>query len=78
MYQYMNKNGVIARNILTKPDAQDHVHNHRATISSSRSGNKLKARYGGSNMKKINNGCRLFISCMMEGIKQVNFKCGIL
>ena len=32
----------------------------------------LKARYGGSNMKKINNGCRLLISYMMEGIKKVN------
>ena len=38
----------------------------------------LKARYGGSNMKKINNGCRLLISCMMEGIKKVNLKNGIL
>ena len=39
---------------------------------------RLKARYGGSNMKKINNGCRLLISCMMEGIKKVNLKNGIL
>ena len=39
---------------------------------------KFKARYGGSNMKKNNNGCRLLISCMMEGIKKVNFKNGIL
>ena len=42
VYQYMNKNGVIARNILTKPDAQDHVHNPLAAIPSSRSDNKLK------------------------------------
>ena len=35
---------------------------------------KFKARYGGSNMKKINNGCRLLILYMMEDIKKVNFK----
>ena len=40
--------------------------------------NWLKARYGGSNMKKINNGCRLLIFYMMEGIKKVNWKNGIL
>ena len=34
----------------------------------------FKARYGGSNMKKINNGCRLLILYMMEDIKKVNFK----
>ena len=38
----------------------------------------LKARYGGSNMKKINNGGRLLIFYMMEGIKKVNWKNGIL
>ena len=38
----------------------------------------FKARYGGSNMKKINNGCRLLISYMMESIKKVNLKNGIL
>ena len=38
----------------------------------------FKARYGGSNMKKINNGYRLLISYMMEGIKKVNLKNGIL
>ena len=32
----------------------------------------FKARYGGSNMKKINNGGRLLIFYMMEGIKKVN------
>ena len=32
----------------------------------------VKARYGGSNMKKINNGGRLLIFYMMEGIKKVN------
>ena len=37
-----------------------------------------KARYGGSNMKKINNGGRLLIFYMMEGIKKVNRKNGIL
>ena len=35
---------------------------------------RFKARYGGSNMKKINNGCRLLILYMMEDIKKVNFK----
>ena len=39
---------------------------------------KLKARYGGSNMKKINNGGRLLIFYMMEGIKKVNWKNWIL
>ena len=34
----------------------------------------LKARYGGSNMKKINNGCRHLILYMMEDIKKVNLK----
>ena len=34
----------------------------------------VKARYGGSNMKKINNGGRLLIFYMMEGIKKVNWK----
>ena len=38
----------------------------------------FKARYGGSNMKKINNGGRLLIFYMMEGIKKVNWKNGIL
>ena len=38
----------------------------------------IKARYGGSNMKKINNGGRLLIFYMMEGIKKVNWKNGIL
>ena len=38
----------------------------------------VKARYGGSNMKKINNGGRLLIFYMMEGIKKVNWKNGIL
>ena len=38
----------------------------------------VKARYGGSNMKKISNGCRLLIFYMMEGIKKVNWKNGIL
>ena len=38
----------------------------------------FKARYGGSNMKKINNGGRLLIFYMMEGIKKVNRKNGIL
>ena len=33
---------------------------------------------GGSNMKKINNGGRLLIFYMMEGIKKVNWKNGIL
>ena len=32
----------------------------------------LKALNGGSNMKKINNGGRLLIFYMMEGIKKVN------
>ena len=32
----------------------------------------FKARYGGSNMKKIDNGGRLLIFYMMEGIKKVN------
>ena len=32
----------------------------------------IKARYGGSNMKKNNNGGRLLIFYMMEGIKKVN------
>ena len=40
--------------------------------------NRVKARYGGSNMKKNNNGCRLLISYMMEGIKKVTLKNGIL
>ena len=35
---------------------------------------QLKARYGGSNMKKMNNGCRHLILYMMEDIKKVNFK----
>ena len=39
---------------------------------------QIKARYGGSNMKKINNGGRLLIFYMMEGIKKVNWKNGIL
>ena len=38
----------------------------------------VKTRYGGSNMKKINNGGRLLILYMMEGIKKVNWKNGIL
>ena len=38
----------------------------------------IKARYGGSNMKKINNGGKLLIFYMMEGIKKVNWKNGIL
>ena len=39
---------------------------------------ELKARYGGSNMKEFNNGGRLLIFYMMEGIKKVNWKNGIL
>ena len=35
---------------------------------------RIKAKYGGSNMKKINNGGRLLIFYMMEGIKKVNWK----
>ena len=38
----------------------------------------VKARYGGSNMKKINNGGRLLIFYMMESIKKVNWKNWIL
>ena len=38
----------------------------------------FKARSMGSNMKKINNGGRLLIFYMMEGIKKVNWKNGIL
>ena len=38
----------------------------------------IKARYGGSNMKKINNGGRLLIFYMMKGIKKVNWKNWIL
>ena len=41
-------------------------------------GQSFKARYGGSNMKKINNGGRLLIFYMMEGIKKVNWKNWIL
>ena len=35
---------------------------------------RIKAKYGGSNMKKNNNGGRLLIFYMMEGIKKVNWK----
>ena len=48
----------------------------RADASSGSDG--VKARYWGSNMKKINNGGRLLIFYMMEGIKKVNWKNGIL
>ena len=50
----------------------------QASTCSSGGMSLIKARYGGSNMKKINNGCRLLISCMMEGIKKVNLENGIL
>ena len=49
----------------------------KITVISSR-GQWVKARYGGSNMKKNDNGCRLLIFYMMEGIKKVNWKNGIL
>ena len=48
------------------------------TINQSIKSSFVKARYGGSNMKKINNGGRLLIFYMMEGIKKVNLKNGIL
>ena len=64
--------------LLNSPDARDWIFHLIWSIPCLLMPWLLKARYGGSNMKKITNGCRLLISCMMEGIKKVNLKNGIL